>query len=81
MSFSQGWDAGFRAVMIYVGIIFVWLGLIEPRLPSQAASVIAMNVVAVVAAAAFFLRARSRARSERARAEADVRAIMAEEGL
>lgn len=81
MSFSQGWDAGFRSVLLYVGIVFAWLGLVEPRFPSQSASVVVMNVVALAAAAAFFLRARSRARAERARAEAEVAAILAEEGL
>ena len=25
MSFSQGWDTGFRVILIYVGIVFVWL--------------------------------------------------------
>ena len=30
MTFSQGWDTGFRVVLIYVGIVFFWLGLIEP---------------------------------------------------
>ena len=35
MSFSQGWDTGFRVILIYVGIVFVWLGLIEPSFSSQ----------------------------------------------
>lgn len=79
MSFSQGWDAGFRAVLIYLGIVFVWLGLIERYFPSQSLSVVVMNVVAAAAAIAFFLRARNRAVAERQRAEAEVRALMMEE--
>jgi len=78
MSFSQGWDAGFRSVLIYVGVVFVWLGLIEQHFGSQSTSVVVMNIVALVAAVAFFIRARSRAIAERARAEAEVRALMEE---
>lgn len=79
MSFSQGWDAGFRAIMLYVGIVFVWLGLIEPYFASQSLSVAIMNIVAVIAGLAFFLRARSRAITERSRADAEVRALMEEQ--
>lgn len=78
MTFSQGWDAGFRSVLIYVGVVFFWLGLIERHFGSQSTSVILMNVVAFVAAVAFFLRARSRAVAARERAEAEVRALMEE---
>ncbi|MEQ1938315.1 hypothetical protein ABMA46_08680 [Mesorhizobium sp. CN5-321] len=78
MSFSQAWDAGFRAVLIYIGVVFAWLGLVEQYFGSQSVSVVVMNVVAVALALAFFLRARSRAVAERARAEAEVRALMEE---
>ncbi|PSJ61728.1 hypothetical protein [Kumtagia ephedrae] len=78
MSFSQAWDAGFRALLLYVGIVFVWLGLIEGLFSSQSTSVVVMNVVAVAIAVAFFLRARRRAVAERARAEAEVRALVEE---
>jgi uncharacterized membrane protein (DUF441 family) len=76
MTFSQGWDAGFRSVLIYIGVVFAWLGVVESRFDDQATSVMLMNVVALVAAAAFFLRARARAIAERERAEAEVRALM-----
>jgi uncharacterized membrane protein YdfJ with MMPL/SSD domain len=78
MSFSQAWDAGFRALLLYVGIVFVWLGLIEGLFSSQSTSVVVMNVVAVAIAVAFFLRARRRAVAERARAAAEVRALVEE---
>lgn len=76
MTFSQAWDAGFRAVLIFVGVVFVWLGLIEPRLEDRATSLVLMNLAAALAAVAFFVRAFLRARAERARAEAEVRALM-----
>lgn len=79
MSFSQAWDAGFRALLLYIGIVFVWLGLIEGHFPSQSTSVAVMNVVALAAAIAFFLRARRRAVTERERAEAEVRALIEEQ--
>ncbi len=79
MSFSQAWDAGFRAVMIYVGVVFAWLGLVERYFASQATSVVVMNLVAIVLGLAFFERARRRARRERARAEAEVRALVGEQ--
>ncbi|WP_234844704.1 hypothetical protein [Sinorhizobium medicae] len=53
MSFSQGWDTGFRVILIYVGIVFVWLGMIEPYFASRSVSVIVMNMVAVAISAAF----------------------------
>lgn len=79
MNFSQAWDAGFRSVLIYVGVVFLWLGLVERHFASQAFSVAVMNVVAVLATAAFFLRAWHRARKERARIEDEVRALLEEQ--
>ncbi|MBB5755092.1 hypothetical protein [Prosthecomicrobium pneumaticum] len=76
MSFSQAWDAGFRALLIYVGVVFVWLGLVEQRFDDPETSVAAMNAAAALAAIAFFIRAFLRARAERAKAEAEVRALM-----
>jgi len=76
MTFSQAWDAGFRAVLIFVGVVFVWLGLIEPGIDDRATSLVLMNLAAAFAAVAFFVRAFLRARAERARAEAEVRALM-----
>lgn len=79
MSFSQGWDTGFRVVLIYVGIVFVWLGLVEPYFASQSLSVIVMNIVAVAVSAAFVVRARRRFTNERLAAEAEVAALMQED--
>ncbi len=79
MSFSQGWDTGFRVILIYVGIVFVWLGLIEPSFSSQSLSVILMNIVAFAVSAAFVVRARSRFIAERLAAEAEVAALMQED--
>ncbi len=79
MSFSQGWDTGFRVILIYVGIVFVWLGLIEPSFSSQSMSVILMNIVAFAVSAAFVVRARGRFIAERLAAEAEVAALMQED--
>lgn len=79
MSFSQGWDTGFRVILIYVGIVFVWLGLIEPYFASRSVSVIVMNMVAVAISAAFVVRARNRFIAERRQAEAEVAALMQED--
>ena len=79
MSFSQGWDTGFRVILIYVGIVFVWLGLIEPSFSSQSMSVILMNIVALAVSAAFVVRARGRFIAERLAAEAEVAALMQED--
>ncbi|WP_119256445.1 hypothetical protein [Shinella zoogloeoides] len=79
MSFSQGWDTGFRVILIYVGVVFVWLGLIEPSFASQSMSVILMNIVALAVSAAFVVRARDRFIAERLAAEAEVAALMQED--
>jgi len=79
MSLSQGWDTGFRVILIYVGIVFVWLGLIEPLFASQTVSVVLMNLVACAVSAAFVVRARKRFTAERLAAEAEVAALMRED--
>jgi hypothetical protein len=79
MSFSQGWDTGFRVILLYVGVVFVWLGFIEPYFASQSMSVIIMNIVAFAISAAFVVRARSRFIAERQQAEAEVAALMQED--
>lgn len=79
MSFSQGWDAGFRAILIYVGIVFFWLGLVEPYFAERSLSVTVMNVVALAAAVGFVALARRRAIAEKARADAEVAALMQEQ--
>jgi len=79
MSFSQGWDTGFRVILIYVGVVFVWLGLIEPYFASQSMSVILMNIVALAVSVAFVVRARGRFIAERLAAEAEVATLMQED--
>ena len=79
MSFSQGWDAGFKSILIYVGIVFGWLIFIEGLLPGPGVSVPLMNVVAIGAAVIFFLRRRRFCTAERRAAEAEIAAIMENE--
>ena len=79
MSFSQGWDTGFRVILIYAGIVFVWIGLIEPYFGNLSLSVTLMNVVALAVSAAFVVRARRRFIAERLAAEAEVAALMQED--
>jgi hypothetical protein len=79
MSFSQGWDTGFRVILIYAGIVFVWIGLIEPYFGNVSLSVILMNIVALAVSAAFVVRARRRFIAERLAAEAEVAALMRED--
>ncbi|MEM8552562.1 MAG: hypothetical protein AAGF45_09285 [Pseudomonadota bacterium] len=79
MTFSQGWDAGFKAVLIYIGIVFGWLIAIEEHLPDRDTSVIIMNVVGIAAGAAFFIYRRSVCRAQRAAAEAEIAALMQED--
>ena len=70
MTFSQGWDAGFKSVLIFIGTVFVWLGLVERHMPDQGLSETLMTIAAAIAAIAFFVQARMRCRNERAIAEA-----------
>lgn len=79
MTFSQGWDTGFRVVLIYVGIVFFWLGLIEPLFASRTLSVTLMNIVALAVSVLFVVRVRNRYIAERRQAEADVAALMQED--
>jgi len=78
MTFSQAWDAGFRAILIYAGVVFIWLGLIESSFADRGFSVTIMNIVAAVITIAFILWARRKAIAEKARAEAEVAALMEE---
>lgn len=79
MSFSQGWDTGFKSLLIYIGIVFGWLIFVEPHMPNIGTSVVIMNIVAVAAGAGFFLRRRRACINERQSAEAHVAAILAED--
>jgi hypothetical protein len=58
MTFSQGWDAGFKSILIFIGTVFVWLGLIEQFIPDRGLSEMLMIAIAVIAAIAFFMQAR-----------------------
>lgn len=57
MTFSQIWDACFSGMLIAIGILFVWLGLIEPLFgDARPLSVILMTLGCLGGATAFFLR-------------------------
>ena len=79
MSFSQAWDTGFKAVLIFVGIVFSWLGFVEHRFESQQQSVLLMTVVALAAAAAFFAGSWRRYSVEKKSADAEIRALETED--
>lgn len=53
MSFSQIWDAGFKSVMIYIGVVFFWLCFLEAGFPDRGLSVTIMNIAAAVLAIGF----------------------------
>lgn len=76
MSFSQGWDAGFKAVLIYVGVIFGWLIFIERFFENLTLSVWIMNILGVVLAVGYFLYRRNLHRAEKAAADAEIRALL-----
>lgn len=80
MSFSQGWDTGFRTILIYVGVVFFWLMVVEKHFPSQSVSVVCMNVFAVALSAFFFMWRRRKFIALKREADAEVAAILAEEG-
>ena len=79
MTFSQGWDTGFKSVLIYIGIVFGWLIFIEDVIGNQSMSVLLMNAIAVLVAVGFFVRRRRYYFAERDQAAAEVAAILAEE--
>ncbi|MFM8745325.1 MAG: hypothetical protein ACKOED_01460 [Aestuariivirga sp.] len=80
MNFSQAWDAGFRSVLIFAGMVFAWLGLVEPLFASRDLSVLLMLLAAVAAAAIFFALAWRRCSHERRRADADIAALLSGDG-
>ena len=79
MSFSQGWDAGFKAVLIYVGIVFGWLIFVERFFGNLTLSVWLMNVVGIVLAASYFLRRFRLHRAEKRAADEEIRALLNED--
>ena len=78
MSFSQGWDAGFKSLLIYLGVIFGWLIFIEQMFANITMSIWIMNVLGAVLAISYFLRRRNRHRSDRAAADAEIEALLNE---
>ncbi|MBM3635969.1 MAG: hypothetical protein FJX04_02510 [Alphaproteobacteria bacterium] len=79
MSFSQAWDAGFKSLLIFVGVVFIWLIFVEPIWTNRTLSTPVMTVIALVAAAAFFIRRRRQCIVEHRTADAEVSAIIAED--
>ena len=62
MTFSQAWDAGFMAVLIFLGTVFAWLGLVEPAIGRGPLSTTLMTVVAAMLGAAFVRHRRTKAK-------------------
>ena len=71
MSFSQGWDAGFKTMLIYVGTVFFWLIFLERYFSNLGLSVLLMNVTGIVLGLGFFFWRRKFCRAKRAAAEAE----------
>ncbi|MBU2534349.1 MAG: hypothetical protein KKB37_16540 [Alphaproteobacteria bacterium] len=78
MTFSQGWDAGFKSVLIFIGTVFVWLGLVERFIPDRGLSELLMTAIAALAAMAFFMQARRHCLRESREAAARMAAAEAE---
>ncbi|MCA3487570.1 MAG: hypothetical protein IOD05_12790 [Rhodobacter sp.] len=79
MSFSQGWDAGFKSLLIYVGVVFLWLIFLERHFADPGTSVLLMNAVGIALGLGFFLYRRRICRAERAAAAVEVAALLAED--
>ncbi|WP_191059526.1 hypothetical protein [Geminicoccus harenae] len=62
MTFSQAWDAGFMAVLIFLGTVFAWLGLVEPVIGRGLLSTVLMTLVALGLGGAFVAHRKRRAR-------------------
>jgi len=77
MTFAQIWNHFFYSFIVFVSVGLVWLGLIEPRLPSRRLSVTLMIIVAVAAAGVrFYYGCRSDLKQRRT-AEAEIEAAYA----
>lgn len=79
MSFSQGWDTGFKALLIYIGTVFFWLIFLEDRLGESVPSVFLMNVLGGASAIGFFLWRFRAYRAERVAAAAEIEILLAED--
>ncbi|HWL68323.1 MAG TPA: hypothetical protein VNS22_08045 [Geminicoccus sp.] len=62
MTFSQAWDAGFMAVLIFLGTVFAWLGLVEPVIGRGLLSTVLMTLVALGLGGAFVVHRKYQAR-------------------
>ncbi len=62
MTFSQAWDAGFMAVLIFLGTVFAWLGLVEPVIGKGLLSTVLMTLVALALGGAFVAHRKRQAR-------------------
>jgi hypothetical protein len=80
MNFSQAWDASFRSILIFAGVVFAWLGLLERFFEDRGLSVLFMTVVAVTSAALFFVLTWRRCSRERRQADAEVAALLSGDG-
>lgn len=80
MTFSQIWDAGFKAAMIWIGLVFFWLCFLEQAFARQGLSVLVMNLTGGALAVGFFLWSRRRVLTEKAQAEKEIAALMEEVG-
>lgn len=80
MNFSQAWDAGFRSILIFAGIVFTWLGLLERFFEDRGLSVLLMTLAAVACAALFFVLTWRRCSRERKEADAEVAALLSGDG-
>lgn len=76
MSFWTIWDLAFNALVIFVGIGLIWMGLIERFIPSQQVSTSAMIVVAVVGAIVRFMLGYRSARRKLDEADARLEALI-----
>lgn len=80
MSFSQGWDAGFKSILLFAGVVFLWLLVLEGRFADRNLSVMIMAVAAFIVAAGYFIHRRRQCTAERRAADVEVAALLGEEG-
>ena len=80
MNFSQAWDAGFRSILIFAGVVFAWLGLLERFFEDKSLSVLLMTLVAVALSILFFVLTWRRCSRERKQADAEVAALLSGDG-
>jgi len=77
MTIAQIWNQFFASFIVFVSVGLVWLGLIEPRLPSRRVSVILMIIFATAAAGVRFYYGCRSDLQQRRTAEAEIDAAYA----